>query len=67
MNCIIALREIDDRDREEVGGKALSLARLCRMGMHVPEAFCVKAAAYHSFIAAAGLKERARSLSNLRR
>jgi pyruvate,water dikinase len=28
------------------------------MGMNVPEAFCVKAAAYHSFIAAAGLKER---------
>jgi pyruvate,water dikinase len=58
MNCVLALREIDDRDREEVGGKALSLARLCRMGMNVPEAFCVKAAAYHSFIAAAGLRER---------
>lgn len=58
MNYMLALREIDDRDREEVGGKALSLARLCRMGINVPEAFCVKAVAYHSFIAAAGLKER---------
>lgn len=55
---MIALREIDGKDGEEVGGKALSLARLSRMGMNVPEAFCVKAAAYHAFISAAGLKER---------
>jgi pyruvate,water dikinase len=58
MNRIVALREIDDRDREEVGGKALSLARLSRMGMNVPEAICVKATVYHAFITSAGLKER---------
>ena len=58
MNRIVALREIDERDREEVGGKALSLARLSRMGMNVPEAICVKATVYHAFITSAGLKER---------
>ncbi len=58
MNYMLALREIDDRDRKEVGGKALSLARLSRIGMNVPEAYCVKAAVYRAFISAAGLKER---------
>lgn len=58
MSLIIPLVEIRDKDREQVGGKAFSLAVLSQTGMNIPEALCVKAEAYHRFITCAGLRER---------
>jgi pyruvate,water dikinase len=58
MNLIIPLNEIRAEDRDQVGGKASSLATMIRMGLNVPDALCVKAEAYKEFTALAGLKER---------
>ena len=58
MSLIISLQQIKDEDREQVGGKAFSLAILSQIGMNVPGAFCVKAEAYNQFVNFAGLKER---------
>lgn len=38
--------EITDDDLDEVGGKALSLAKMTRAGLPVPEGFCLTCAAY---------------------
>ena len=58
MNLIVSLREITEEDRQQVGGKAFSLAAMARVGMNVPDALCVKAHAYEQFITVAGLSER---------
>jgi len=58
MSLIIPLHQIKEKDREQVGGKAFSLAVLSQIGMNVPETLCVKAEAYHQFVACAGLRER---------
>jgi pyruvate,water dikinase len=58
MSLIIPLEEIEEKDREQIGGKAFSLAMLSRVGMNIPEALCVKAEAYHQFITCVGLRER---------
>jgi len=58
MSLVIPLDQIKGKDREQVGGKAFSLAMLSQIGMNVPEALCVKAEAYHQFIACVGLRER---------
>jgi len=58
MSLIIPLEEIEEKDREQIGGKAFSLAMLSRVGMNIPEALCVKAEAYHQFITCSGLRER---------
>jgi pyruvate,water dikinase len=38
--------EIADDDLDEVGGKALSLAKMTRVGLPVPDGFCLTCAAY---------------------
>jgi pyruvate,water dikinase len=38
--------EITDDDLDEVGGKALSLAKMTRAGLPVPDGFCLTCAAY---------------------
>ncbi len=58
MSLILTLEQIEEKDKEQVGGKAFSLAMLSRAGMNIPEALCVKAEAYHQFITCAGLRER---------
>jgi phosphoenolpyruvate synthase/pyruvate phosphate dikinase len=58
MSLINSLQQIREEDREQVGGKAFSLAILSQIGMNVPDAFCVKAEAYNQFVNGAGLKER---------
>ena len=45
MNLIIPLHQIEEKNREQVGGKAFSLASLLQIGMNVPEALCVRAEA----------------------
>ena len=58
MRSIIPLQEITEADREQVGGKAFSLATLGRMGMNVPDALCVTAEVYNRFITLTHLRER---------
>jgi len=58
MSLIIPLYQIRDEDREQVGGKAFSLAALARLGLRVPDAICIRAEAYEYYVAKTGLKER---------
>ena len=58
MSLIISLQHIKEEDREQVGGKAFSLAILSQIEMNVPDALCVKTEAYNQFVNFAGLKER---------
>ena len=58
MSLIIPLHQIKEEDREQVGGKAFSLAILSQIGMNVPDALCVKTEAYNQFVNFAGLRER---------
>jgi rifampicin phosphotransferase len=58
MSLIIPLEQIKEKDKDQVGGKAFSLAVLSQIGMNVPEALCVRAEAYHQFITSARLRER---------
>ena len=58
MRLVIPLHEVRDEDREQVGGKAFSLARLARMSLNVPDALCIPAEVYNHYVASTGLKER---------
>ena len=58
MSLVISLQHIKETSREQVGGKAFSLAILNRMGMNVPDALCVKTEAYNRFVSMTALRER---------
>jgi phosphoenolpyruvate synthase/pyruvate phosphate dikinase len=62
-------RRLEEADKlDEVGGKALSLARMRRLSIPVPEGFVVTNAAFQEFLAQGGLGERIRGLqAGLRR
>jgi phosphohistidine swiveling domain-containing protein len=62
-------RRLEEADTlDEVGGKALSLARMRRLSIPVPEGFVVTNAAFQEFLAQGGLGERIRGLqAGLRR
>lgn len=47
---VIPLEAIQDTDADAVGAKALSLARMNRIGFSVPAGFCVTGAAYREHI-----------------
>jgi rifampicin phosphotransferase len=46
MNDLRTFEQTQDGDAESVGGKGLSLGRMCRAGLPVPPGFCVTTAAY---------------------
>jgi pyruvate,water dikinase len=59
MNCnrlILSLDGITDSDQSIVGAKAVGLWHLKRLGLPVPDAFCIAANAYRLHIGAASLK-----------
>ncbi len=58
MRWCLALDEIRDTDRHQVGAKAFSLAVLQRRGFQVPRSLAVPASAYEVFVEATGLRER---------
>jgi phosphoenolpyruvate synthase/pyruvate phosphate dikinase len=58
MNPVIPLDQIRDEDRNRVGGKAFSLARLFRSHVNVPDAICINTEAYNDYITSTGLCER---------
>ena len=53
---IIPLDNITDADQQVAGTKAVGLARLKRLGLPVPDAFCVAANAYETHINSPSLK-----------
>jgi len=58
MKTVLRLQEIDDTSRPTVGGKAVALARMARMGLVVPRAICVGAQVYDRFMDTTGLRAR---------
>jgi hypothetical protein len=53
---IMPLDSVRNSDQSIVGTKAVGLARLKRLGMPVPDAFCVAANAYETHINSLSLK-----------
>jgi pyruvate,water dikinase len=47
---VILLEAIQDNDISAVGAKALSLARMDRIGLPVPPGFCITAAAFREHL-----------------
>ncbi len=58
MDLILSAPEIEASDLGRVGGKALSLAALSRVGFRIPEFICVSTDAYRAFVDGTGLRER---------
>ncbi len=58
MTLVLPLKTIRDEDRERVGGKAFSLARMAQSGMKVPDTLCVTTDAYVRFVEESRLRER---------
>ena len=58
MNWILTPHEVTDDDRQRVGGKAISIARLIRKGFALPESVFVPVEVYHRFVDTNGLRER---------
>ncbi|MDH3330575.1 MAG: PEP-utilizing enzyme, partial [Desulfobulbaceae bacterium] len=58
MLLILPLDGVTEKDRNLVGGKGFSLARLAEAGFQVPRSLCITTAAYAKFIAGHGLAER---------
>jgi len=57
---VIPLDAIEDRDAGAVGAKALSLARMSRIGLPVPPGFCVTGGAYRDHLDRCDLLARLR-------
>jgi phosphohistidine swiveling domain-containing protein len=55
---VIPLDAIEDRHAGLVGAKALSLARMSRIGVPIPPGFCVTGAAYREHLTSGGLMPR---------
>ncbi|MDO9109337.1 MAG: PEP/pyruvate-binding domain-containing protein, partial [Desulfatirhabdiaceae bacterium] len=55
MKLAISLHEIKRRDRSRIGGKGFALARMQRLGLHVPEALCISTDAYMEYVTSTGL------------
>jgi len=58
----VRLDAVEDQDSGLVGMKALSLTRMMRVGLPVPQGFCVTGAAYREHISRLVLQERVTAL-----
>lgn len=58
MRMILSLDEIDQGMQGAVGGKALALARIRRIGPAVPAGVCIPADLYERFVDATDLRDR---------
>ncbi len=58
MKIFLRFSEIGQHTSSQVGGKALSLARLKAHGFSVPEGGCIPVSAYREFVDSTGLHER---------
>ncbi|MEN6520480.1 MAG: PEP/pyruvate-binding domain-containing protein [Armatimonadota bacterium] len=60
FNIVVPLDQIEDP--RSCGSKAVTLARLLRLGFHVPGGFCLGADAYRTHLWAAGVRTLARGI-----
>jgi len=58
MNPSLHLKETTDRDLPRVGGKFLALSRMVKGGLEVPNALCIVAEVYDTYLTSSGLRER---------
>jgi pyruvate,water dikinase len=58
MNWVLSPEEVQDEDRQRVGGKGYALSILARNGFQVPETRCIPSDAYQEYVDRTGLKER---------
>jgi phosphohistidine swiveling domain-containing protein len=58
MKFWVPLADISDEDRDQVGGKAYSLARLSEHNLRIPRTYCIPIEAYKLFVNQNGLAER---------
>jgi len=58
MKLVISAEDIQNEDRQRVGGKGYALALLARNGFQIPETVCVSSDAYQEYVDRTGLRER---------
>ena len=58
MRWVLTASEIRRRHRRRVGGKALALSRLLKIGVTIPDTLCVTGDAYQAYVSQTGLRER---------
>ena len=57
MNLTLPLQNVDERNRQLVGGKGFALAMMAKENMMVPRALCITTEAYHRYIGSTGLRD----------
>ena len=58
MTLILPIKQIGEKDRQKVGGKAFALASLFKAGFNVPTALCITSDAYDRYVSSTGIRER---------
>jgi pyruvate,water dikinase len=58
MTLTIPVTQVETEHRDQVGGKAFSLAVMTRLGLNIPAALCVTTEAYDHYSTVTGLRER---------
>ncbi len=58
MSWIVNAENINDADRNQVGGKGYALALLAKGGFAVPDTLCVTSETYQEYVCRTGLRER---------
>ncbi len=58
MTLILNLNEIEDSDKESVGGKGFSLSVMIKNNISVPQGVCVSTRVYDEYIEKTGIRER---------
>jgi rifampicin phosphotransferase len=58
MRLVLPASDISPRHRRKVGGKALALSRLLKIGIAIPDTLCVTGDAYRAYVSQTGLRER---------
>jgi len=58
MKWVISAKDIQQEDRQRVGGKGYALALLAKNGFQIPETICVSSDAYQEYVDRTGLRER---------
>ena len=58
MSWIISAENIQQADKQRVGGKGYALAMLARGGFAIPTTLCVSRETYQEYVSRTGLRER---------
>ncbi|UCE51895.1 MAG: hypothetical protein JSV31_21935 [Desulfobacterales bacterium] len=58
MKWVISAEDIQDEDRQRVGGKGYALVLMAKNGFQIPETVCISSDAYQEYVDHTGLRER---------